>query len=111
MNASRHVGRFAPSPTGPLHFGSLVAALGSHAAARAADGTWHLRIDDLDQDREAPDAVATIQHQLEAHGLVWDGPVLYQGTQGERYAAALARLRAASAVYPCTCSRRVVATG
>lgn len=106
-----HVGRFAPSPTGPLHFGSLVAALGSHTAARAAGGTWRLRIDDLDRDREAPDAVATILRQLEAHGLGWDGPVLYQSSGSERYAAALERLRATGAVYPCTCSRREITAG
>lgn len=107
--ASPHVGRFAPSPTGPLHFGSLVAALGSHAAARAAGGTWRLRIDDLDRDREAPAAAATILRQLEAHGLDWDGPVLYQSSGSERYAAAQDRLRAAGAIYPCTCSRREIA--
>ncbi len=107
--ASSHVGRFAPSPTGPLHFGSLIAALGSHAAARAAGGRWHLRIDDLDRKRQPPGAVDVILHQLEAHGLTWDGPPLYQSAGAERYAAALERLRAAGSVYPCTCSRREIA--
>lgn len=104
-----HVGRFAPSPTGPLHFGSLVAALGSHAAARAAGGRWHLRIDDLDHDRQPPEAVANILRQLESHGLTWDGAPLYQSTATERYASALERLRSVGAIYPCTCSRSEIA--
>lgn len=107
--ASSHVGRFAPSPTGPLHFGSLIAALGSHAAARAAGGRWHLRIDDVDRKRQPPGTVDVILRQLEAHGLTWDDPPLYQSAGAERYAAALERLRAAGSVYPCTCSRREIA--
>lgn len=104
-----HVGRFAPSPTGPLHFGSLVAALGSHAAARAAGGRWRLRIDDLDYHRQAPGAVETILRQLEAFGLEWDGPLVFQSAGDERYGAALARLRERGAIYPCTCSRKELA--
>lgn len=109
MNADpRHVGRFAPSPTGPLHFGSLVAALGSHVAARAAGGRWLLRIDDIDPPRAQPGAVDTILRQLEAFGLEWDGGAVFQGARGHRYAATLGDLEAAGAVYPCTCTRREI---
>lgn len=106
---AQHVGRFAPSPTGPLHFGSLVAALGSHVAARAAGGRWLLRIDDIDPPREQRGAVDTIRRQLEAHGLEWDGEIVFQGRRGEHYAAALERLHACGVLYRCTCTRRELA--
>ena len=102
-------GRFAPSPTGPLHFGSLVAALGSFLQARAQGGEWWLRIEDIDPPREAPGARDTIPRQLEAHGLHWDGPVRYQSERLEHYAAALERLIDAGRVYACDCSRKHIA--
>lgn len=103
-----HVGRFAPSPTGPLHFGSIVAALGSHAAARAAGGRWYVRIDDIDPPRAAPGAADTILRQLEALGLEWDGSVLFQSSQHALYARAVERLAQRGHTYACTCTRREI---
>jgi len=105
----RYTGRFAPSPTGPLHFGSLVAALASWLDARAAGGTWLLRMEDLDKPREQPGAAQEIVRQLEALGLAWDGPVLYQSARGERYAAVLEDLARRGATYPCACTRSEIA--
>lgn len=102
-------GRFAPSPTGPLHFGSLVAALGSFLEARRVGGRWLLRIEDLDTPRVVPGAADAILHSLERFALRWDGPVLYQSQRLEHYAAALERLRRLDRLYPCTCSRRHLA--
>jgi glutamyl-Q tRNA(Asp) synthetase len=102
---SQYRGRFAPSPTGPLHFGSLLAAAGSWLDARAAGGEWLLRIEDLDPPREPPGAVDDIRRALEAFGLVWDGEVMFQSRRGDAYEAALARLAADGWTYPCTCSR------
>ncbi len=102
------VGRFAPSPSGPLHLGSLVAAVGSYLFARAAGGRWRLRIDDLDPPRVVPGAAAQQLRALEAYGLHWDGPVVYQSRRGEAYAAALERLAAAGHTFPCACSRAQV---
>lgn len=104
-----YVGRFAPSPTGPLHFGSLVAALASWLDARAAGGTWQLRMEDLDRQRERPGAAATILRQLEAVGLEWDGPVSYQSARAAFYDRALDELRRAGLTYPCGCTRREMA--
>jgi glutamyl-Q tRNA(Asp) synthetase len=102
-----YVGRFAPSPTGPLHFGSLVAAAASWLDARAARGRWLLRIEDLDAPRSQPGAAGDIVRALERLGLEWDGPVVYQSLRGARYDAALQRLRAAT--YWCGCTRREIA--
>lgn len=102
-------GRFAPSPTGPLHFGSLVAALGSFLRARQARGAWTLRIEDIDPPREAPGAADAILRALERHGLHWDGPVMYQNTRRDAYEAALDRLRDAGWLYACTCTRSEIA--
>ncbi|MBL8472079.1 MAG: tRNA glutamyl-Q(34) synthetase GluQRS [Rhodocyclaceae bacterium] len=104
-----YCGRFAPSPSGPLHFGSLVAALGSWLAARAAGGKWLLRMEDIDTPRNAPGAADTILRQLECFGLAWDGPVLWQSRRREAYAAALAALQAAGRVFGCACTRREIA--
>jgi glutamyl-Q tRNA(Asp) synthetase len=102
-----YVGRFAPSPTGPLHFGSLVAATASWLDARAARGHWLLRIEDLDSPRTQPGAADDILRSLERLGLTWDGPVLYQSLRGARYEAALHRLRPNT--YWCACTRREIA--
>ena len=100
-----YVGRFAPSPTGPLHFGSLVAALASWLDARAAEGRWLVRIEDLDAPRAVPGAADDILRTLEALGLGWDGPVLYQSRRAASYRAALATLD----TYWCGCTRREIA--
>ncbi|MDE2146458.1 MAG: tRNA glutamyl-Q(34) synthetase GluQRS [Burkholderiales bacterium] len=101
-------GRFAPSPTGPLHAGSLVAALGSWLDARAHGGRWLLRIEDIDTPRCVPGAEAAILGQLAACGLVADEPPWRQSERVPAYAAALQALRAAGRAYPCACARRDV---
>ena len=103
--APSYIGRFAPSPNGPLHFGSLVAALGSWLDARAAGGRWLVRMEDLDQPRCVPGAADTILHQLENYGLVWDGTVLAQSSRDAAYESALQQLRESGAVYRCMCTR------
>jgi glutamyl-Q tRNA(Asp) synthetase len=104
----RYRGRFAPSPTGPLHFGSLVAALGSYLDAHAHAGEWRVRIEDLDPPREAPGATADILRTLESLGLHWDGAVLRQSERAEAYHAALAELERKGATYLCACTRREI---
>jgi glutamyl-Q tRNA(Asp) synthetase len=102
-------GRFAPSPTGPLHFGSLVAALGSFLQARTRRGEWLVRMEDIDPPREQPGAADAILKDLERMGLEWDGEVLYQSTRLDAYAEALERLREQGMTFECTCSRRELA--
>ena len=101
-------GRFAPSPTGPLHFGSLVAAVGSYAEARAHGGQWLLRMEDLDRLREQPGAAQAILATLRTHGFSWDGEPEYQSRREALYHAALAQLQDAGHTYPCACSRREI---
>jgi len=105
----QYVGRFAPSPTGPLHFGSLVAAVGSWLDARTAGGLWAVRIDDVDRTRAVPGADGAILRTLEACALHWDGEVGRQSRRRAAYAAALERLIDAGLAYPCACSRREIA--
>jgi glutamyl-Q tRNA(Asp) synthetase len=107
--ASGYRGRFAPTPSGPLHFGSIVAAAGSRADALAAGGEWHLRIDDLDPPRVAPGAIDAILRCLESLGFAWDGPVVYQSRRREAHRAALEQLRGVAPVYRCTCPRSAIA--
>jgi glutamyl-Q tRNA(Asp) synthetase len=102
-----YVGRFAPSPSGALHFGSLAAAAASWLDARAARGRWLLRIEDLDAPRAQPGAADDILRGLERFGFTWDGPVLYQSLRGARYEAALEKLQAST--YWCGCTRREIA--
>lgn len=99
-------GRFAPSPTGPLHLGSLVSALASWLDAKSHGGQWWVRIEDLDQPRCVPGMDRIILQQLAALGLVSDGPVIHQSQRFEAYAQALAQLHALNRVYPCRCSRQ-----
>lgn len=101
-----HVGRFAPSPTGPLHFGSVIAATGSFLAARAAGGKWLVRIEDVDQARTAPGAASDILHVLEKLGMAWDGEVVFQSARTRLYRDALDSL--GNFTYPCSCSRREI---
>jgi glutamyl-Q tRNA(Asp) synthetase len=103
-----YVGRFAPSPTGPLHFGSLVAAVASYADARAANGRWLLRIEDVDTTRCTQAADAEILHQLAAYGFVADGQIVRQSERGEIYQTAIARLVEAGKIFACTCTRKVL---
>jgi glutamyl-Q tRNA(Asp) synthetase len=103
-------GRFAPSPTGPIHLGSLVAAVGSFLDARHWGGTWLVRMEDLDRTREVFGAADAILSTLDAFGLHWDGPVVYQSTRTPAYTEALDRLRALGLIYPCGCSRSDIAT-
>ena len=98
-------GRFAPSPTGPLHFGSLVAAVASYADARHAQGTWRLRIDDVDVTRARDDAGQRIVATLAELGFRADGEIVRQTARVARYDAAFAALKRDGAVYPCTCTR------
>ena len=101
-------GRFAPTPSGPLHFGSLVAALASCLDARSLGGAWLLRIDDLDRDREAAGARDAILADLEALGFEWDGPVYTQHERGARYRRAVEALLADGRAFPCACTRREI---
>ncbi len=102
-------GRFAPSPTGPLHFGSLVAAVGSYLDARSQGGEWLLRMEDVDAPRNVPGAAESILATLEVFGFEWDGPVLWQSARLEAYRETLERLRLAGLAYPCACSRKEIA--
>ena len=98
-------GRFAPSPTGPLHLGSLIAALASFLDARHRGGQWLVRMEDLDPPREQPGAADNILHSLQSHGLRWDGEVLYQSTRSAAYRTARLKLMQAGLLFACNCSR------
>ena len=109
--APEYVGRFAPSPTGPLHFGSLIAALASYADARAAGGHWLLRIEDLDAPREQQGATALILRTLERFGFEWEGPVRRQSDRNDAYVEAFERLRRDGKLFPCGCTRHELRQG
>jgi len=108
QKTKQYIGRFAPSPSGPLHFGSLVAALASYLDARANNGQWLLRIEDLDPPREPVGAADNIIHQLESLGLLWDGEVLFQSKRIEAYYSALTELATEGLCFRCFCSRQDV---
>ncbi|WP_447917166.1 tRNA glutamyl-Q(34) synthetase GluQRS [Achromobacter aegrifaciens] len=104
-----YIGRFAPSPSGPLHAGSLVAALASWLDARAHGGRWLLRIEDVDTPRTVPGAAEVIMGQLDALGLAWDGDIMWQSRRSDAYQAAFDSLAARGLIYGCGCTRREIA--
>ena len=106
---SHYVGRFAPSPTGPLHFGSLIAAVASYCEAKNHGGKWLLRMEDLDRPREMAGASDEILHTLEAFGFEWNGEILYQSQRNDAYAEVLNNLQNKQLVYRCTCTRKEIA--
>ncbi len=108
MQHLAYTGRFAPSPSGPLHFGSLIAALGSYLRARSQQGKWLVRIEDIDPPREVAGASKLILTTLEAYGLYWDNTELYQSTRLEAYEAKLQQLLATEQAYFCQCTRKQI---
>lgn len=103
-----YIGRFAPSPSGPLHFGSIIAALASFLDAKANKGLWLLRMEDIDPDREPPEAADQILRCLEQLSLHWDGDVLYQSQRLDAYAEALQTLQRSGLIYSCACTRQQI---
>lgn len=108
QHSEPYVGRFAPSPTGDLHFGSLVAAVGSYLQARARGGRWLVRIEDIDPPREVAGSAARILGDLRRYGMHPDGEVLYQSTRADAHAAAIAQLLAQGDAFPCACTRSML---
>ena len=108
LSVTTYHGRFAPTPSGPLHFGSMVAAVGSYLDAKSHGGTWALRFDDLDPPRVTPGSVDSIFRCLEKFQMAWDGEVVFQSARMDAYQAALDRLRSQGLVYPCACSRKEI---
>lgn len=106
ISSKPYRGRFAPSPTGPLHFGSLVSAVGSFLQARSHNGSWLLRIEDLDPPRVQIGATDNILRTLEKFGLHWDGEVVYQSARYEIYQSILDQLALDRLIYPCACTRK-----
>ena len=104
-DSTAYRGRFAPSPTGPLHAGSLVAALASFLDARHRNGQWQLRIDDIDPPRAVVGSIDAITEALTSHGLEWDGPILYQSHFSSRYDSALDQLQSSGWLFRCLCTR------
>lgn len=104
--ATQYIGRFAPSPTGPLHFGSLVTAVASYLDARHNQGQWLVRIEDLDPPRQPEGTTQLILSTLEQHGLYWDGDIRLQSSRNNSYQAALEVLQQQKMAFPCQCSRR-----
>ncbi|GAB2879332.1 tRNA glutamyl-Q(34) synthetase GluQRS [Pseudoduganella ginsengisoli] len=107
--SASYIGRFAPSPTGPLHLGSLVAAMASYLDAKAHHGTWLVRVEDLDRDRNVAGIDRHILASLQRCGMQWDGEVTWQTQRTHLYDVALEQLLAKGAAYPCSCSRKEIA--
>lgn len=105
---SRYRGRFAPSPSGPLHFGSLVTAVGSYLEAKSRGGEWLVRIEDIDTPRIVVGAADMILRTLEAFGMYWDGEVVYQSRRLDAYQDAISALQRGDWLYPCMCSRKLI---
>ena len=108
MTTAQVIGRFAPSPTGPLHFGSLIAAVGSYCLARQSGGKWLMRMEDLDPPRVVPGSADEILFAMESLGLHWDGEIIWQSQRQETYMAALERLREKRLVFDCACTRKEI---
>ena len=108
MNSPHYIGRFAPSPSGPLHFGSLIAALGSYLRAKQQNGKWLVRIEDIDPPREVPGASADILATLEAYGLCWDDQELYQSQRTDIYQQQIDTLLNQDLAYHCQCTRKQI---
>ena len=109
MSTSSYRGRFAPSPTGELHFGTLLAAVGSYLQAKVNQGEWLMRIEDVDTTRRVKNADTALLRALEGFGFEWDGEEVYQSQRTEHYEAALSTLAQKELIYPCTCSRKQLA--
>lgn len=107
--SSNYIGRFAPSPSGPLHFGSLVCALASYLDAKANSGTWLVRMEDIDPPRELPGSAISILNTLESHSLHWDKELLYQSSRSDAYKSALSELHSRKLTYRCNCPRKRLA--
>lgn len=105
---NRYIGRFAPSPSGPLHFGSLIAALGSYLQARSQQGAWLVRMEDLDPPREMPGAADDILRTLEAYALQWDGSIMYQSRRHDAYQAQINAWLHEREAYYCQCTRKQI---
>ncbi|TEW53775.1 tRNA glutamyl-Q(34) synthetase GluQRS [Psychromonas sp. RZ22] len=103
-----YIGRFAPSPSGALHFGSLVAAVGSYLQAKSQQGLWQVRIEDIDPPREIAGSSKDILETLQAYGLQWDGEVIYQHQQSQAYESVLAELISRGLCYACSCTRKMI---
>ncbi|MCK5888379.1 MAG: tRNA glutamyl-Q(34) synthetase GluQRS, partial [Methylococcales bacterium] len=109
MSFSHYIGRFAPSPSGPLHLGSLYTALASFLHAKAHQGQWILRIDDLDTPRNVSGATECIIETLQHYGLYWQGDIQFQSDRLDHYEKIIALLRQQQLAYPCSCSRKQLA--
>ncbi len=101
-------GRFAPTPSGPAHPGTMLAAVGSYLQAHSSQGEWHIRIDDIDPPREIPGSADSILRTIESYGLHWDGPIVYQSQRHDHYQAALHELQSNNLAYDCGCSRKEI---
>ena len=110
MAIAQYIGRFAPSPTGPMHFGTLIAAVGSYLQAKTNQGQWLIRMEDVDTTRVVEDSDTQLLNSLEAFGFEWDSEVIYQTTRNVLYSDALERLNQQHLIYPCTCSRKHLAS-
>ncbi len=111
MSSADLVGRFAPTPSGGLHLGSICAALASYLNIKAQGGQWHLRIDDIDKTRIVAGASTMIMKTIEALGLEWSGEVVYQSSNTARYEEIIKTLETSGALYPCICTRKMIGKG
>lgn len=107
--STTYIGRFAPSPTGPVHFGTLIAAVGSYLQAKKNKGEWLIRMEDVDIKRKVDGADSDILKTLEAFGFEWDGKIIYQSEQTVHYEQALEQLISQALIFPCLCSRKQLA--